>query len=209
MKIEFAGVSTDSGLKGLNLAFGLNRLTILHDPAEELSPAILSALAGQDVLMEGQILIDGEPLSDKINGKLCSRTFGYVFDEGIMLANLSLMENLLLPLRWQNPGFKDEELQALIAPWMQLFEIDLDLSLRPASVKAAARKCLSYVRAIILKPEYLLIDDPYYYLNKVERGIMYRALSEMRLTQKMLIASSDDDFAAQGWGEEVVRLYNI
>lgn len=194
MKIEFQSVGTDAGLQGLDLAFELDRLTVLHDPYEELSGPILSALAGQSAILEGELAIDGVPVDQKQWSRPLHKVFGYIFDEGIMLANLSLRENLLLPLRWENPKLKDEEFDRLAAPWLELFEIRLDLGLRPAMVKAAPRKFLSYIRSLMLEPDYLLIDDPYYLLNKVERKIMLKALRSLKDSHKMLIASSDDDF---------------
>lgn len=205
MKIEFANLSTDAGLRGLNLAFELDRLTVLHDPWEEMSGPILSALAGQSQILEGTLSVDGVPLDRITWPKPLHKVFGYVFDEGIMLANLSLRENLMLPLRWQNPKLRDDEFDRLAAPWLELFELKLDLALRPAMVKAAPRKFLSYIRSLMLEPDYLLIDDPYYLLNKVERHIMLRALAFLRATHRMLIASSDDDFS-EGFNANCIEL---
>ncbi|HNZ07940.1 MAG TPA: hypothetical protein PKI63_09120 [Candidatus Cloacimonadota bacterium] len=194
MKIEFIDLVSEAGLDGLDLSFGLDALTVLHDPYEVLSGPILSALAGQSEILSGSLLIDGVPLGDSIDGKALHRVFGYVFDEGIMLANLSLRENLLLPLRWLDPRLSDADFEGQLKPWLELFDLRVDLKLRPAMVKPAVRKYLSYVRSLLLKPDYLLIDDPYYLLNKYERGVMYQALSRLRSTHRMLIASSDDDF---------------
>ena len=194
MKIEFIDLVSDAGLNGFNFCFELEALTVLHDPLEALSGPILSALAGQSEILGGKLLIDGIPLADTIGGQPLHRVFGYIFDEGIMLANLSLRENLLLPLRWQEPRLSDEEFEQRLLPWKQLFDLRVDLKLRPAMVKPAVRKYLSYIRSLLLNPAYLLIDDPYYLLNKYERGVMYQALSRLRSTHRMLIASSDDDF---------------
>jgi len=195
MKIEFRNVYSDLGLDGLTLEFDLDALAVLHDPQEELSSPMLSALAGQSQITQGELLIDGIPLSDTLEGKPLHQVFGYVFNQGIMLSNLSIRENLLLPLRWQRPKLSDPEFDGLMEPWLKLFEIKPDLNLRPAMLKPSSLKYLSYIRSLLMKPDYLLIDNPYYLLNKQERGVMFKALSALRSTHRMLIASSDDDFS--------------
>ena len=88
---------------------------------------------------------------------------------------------------------------------MLLIGVEMDLNIRPADVKPSILKFLSYTRSLVLKPKYLLIDSPYYQLNKMERKIMFNVLSQLRDTHKMLLARSDDDFAG-GFSDELVEL---
>jgi len=205
MKIELIDLHTDDGLKGLNLSFGLHGVSLLLDPQELISGAILRALAGLNKTGAGKILIDGMPIDEYRIESDWHHNFGYIFAEGIMLANLSLSENIFLPLRWRTPNISQAECDKLAEPWLQLFGVEMDLNIRPADVKPSILKFLSYTRSLILKPKYLLIDSPYYQLNKMERKIMFNALSQLRDTHKMLIASSDDDFAG-GFSDELVEL---
>jgi ABC-type lipoprotein export system ATPase subunit len=171
-----------------------NGFTVLLDPSESLSTAILSVLVGLDDIDSGDILIDGTPYETFFASRQLLSTFGYVFDEGIMLANLSLRENLLLPWRKRFEGIYESEWQRDVDYWLKRMSLGIDLNLRPAHISGAQRKFLGLIRSLMLKPQLLLIDDPYYLLNKRERAQMFRFLTSLKGEQEMLIASADDDF---------------
>lgn len=205
MIVNFANVTSHEGLKDFSLKLDLGHITQLFDPSENLSRAILNAMAGLDTLYSGEIYFDELPLHDfTLNGPQI-RKLGYVFDEGIMLSNLSLLENLMLPLRWLNPDLDEAATAVRIRDWMQRFELKLDLSQRPAEYHPGQLKLLGFVRTILIEPKIFLIDDPFYLLNKIERKILFKVLSELRSSHPMVIASIDDEFGA-GFASEVIDL---
>lgn len=208
MTVEFINVCSKEGLRHLSLKLELNGVILLHDPCENLSRAILNAIVGLDEILEGQILIDGTELGDFLRKGPQIRSFGYVFDEGIMLANLSLKENLMLPLRWLNPNLVESETISLIDSWMKTFGLELDLSQRPVRYHAGELKMLSFVRTMLIAPKCLLIDDPYYMLNKPERENLFKTLSKLKASYPMLIASLDDDFG-KGFADSVIDLSGL
>jgi ABC-type lipoprotein export system ATPase subunit len=208
MIVEFIDVCSKEGLNRLSLKLELNGVIQLYDPSENLSRAILNAIVGLDEIHEGQILIDGTELGDFLQKGPQIRSFGYVFDEGIMLANLSLKENLMLPLRWLNPNLAESETVNLINSWMKTFSLDMDLTQRPVRYHAGELKMLSFVRTLMIAPKCLLIDDPYYMLNKPERDNLFKTLSKLKASYPMLIASLDDDFG-QGFADSVIDLSGL
>lgn len=205
MIVEFIDVSSRDGLFHLSLKLEISGVLLLYDLKENISRAILNAIVGLDEILEGRILIDGVELPEFLQKGPQIRSFGYVFDEGIMLSNLSLLENLMLPLRWLNPNIAENETLSLIDSWMHTFGLDLDLSQRPVRYHAGELKMLSFVRTFLIAPKMLLIDDPYYMLNKPERDNLYRILRKLKASYPMLIASLDDDFG-QGFADSVIDL---
>jgi len=206
MTVIFSDVCTKGGIRNLNLSLDLSRITLLFDPPENLSRAILKVLVGLDELWQGEIQVDGIPHRQFLDQEPQLRNFGYIFDEGIMLSNLSLKENLMLPLRWLNPNLEQEETDKRIQSWMEKFALKLDLSQRPVAYRAGELKLLSYVRTLMLAPRVLFIVDPFYILNKRERDILYGVLRGLsKISYPMLIASIDDDFGA-GFADEIIDL---
>ncbi|MDP2172229.1 MAG: hypothetical protein Q8M98_11285 [Candidatus Cloacimonadaceae bacterium] len=205
MQIEFDHVSTESGMRDFSLKFELKKTTVLFDPCEDLSRLILSVLVGLEPILDGALRIGGIAFDDYFAGRAIPQVFGHVFNEGIMLSNLSLRENLLLPYRWFNPNQDSSVFDREVKSLMELFSLKLDLGSRPSLHRPAPLKMLSYVRTILLKPQILMIDDPYYLLNKSERATMLRGLTQMKENMVMLIASADDDFTS-GFAKEVIDL---
>jgi ABC-type sulfate/molybdate transport systems ATPase subunit len=205
MIVEFDSVYSREGLQGLSLRLDLQHVTLLYDPSENLSRAILEAMLGLDEIISGNIYFDQVPLDSFISEGPQISKLGYVFDEGIMLSNLSLKENLLLPLNWVNPELDQAQADALISKWMNAFELKLDLRQRPVFCRQGQLKLLGFVRTLLVEPKLLLIDNPFYLLNKTERKALYRILMQLRSSYPMLIASIDDEFGA-GFSNEVIDL---
>ena len=208
MLISFEHVSTDGGLSDLNLKIPVSGCTVIDDQAEAQSPHILRVLAGLENITDGLLKIDGAPSDEFFGRRPLHQVFGYVFDEGIMLSNLSLRENIMLPLHRFGKDMSGEDVQSRLDGWLRIFGLDIDLARRPSEVNAARLKFLSYVRALMLEPDILIIDDPYYVLNKKERTVMLSVLRELRTEKAMLIASTDDDFTS-GFAEHTIELGEI
>jgi ABC-type multidrug transport system ATPase subunit len=208
MQIVFDKLCSHDGIQNLDLSIDLSRVSTLYDPQENLSRAILYALVGLDHIVSGSITIDGIPLERYSAQEPLIKSFAYIFDEGIMLANLTLRENLMLPLRWINPNLKEVDADELIHSWLQTFNLDLDLSERPAAYRAGPLKLLSFIRALLLAPKALIMDDPFYLLNKIERQNLFSVLSRLRNSYPMLIASTDDEFG-EGFADTVIDLSPI
>ena len=95
--------------------------------------------------------------------------------------------------------------------------MDVGWELRPAYLSPAQRKFICFIRSLLLKPKIMLIDDPYYLLNKEERrlllgflqkhckkcaGIASSGYTENRnregfYLQEMLIGTSDEDITSE------------
>ncbi len=181
-------------LNNFCLDFTMGSCSVVYDPTELLSTVMLSALVGLEEMHSGKLLLDGISYDDYFADRQLLSCFGYVFDEGIMLANLTFRENLLLPWRKRFEGESEKHFDQELKAWMTHLELKIDPNLRPAFASPTQRKFMGFIRAVLLKPEYLLIDDPYYLLNKTERHRLFGFLTELRQTQKMLIGSADDDF---------------
>lgn len=87
------------------------------------------------------------------------RRVGFVFDGGQLLHDLTLEENVALPLRYHlAPGERElaPRLQALVA----LTHLEPWAGRRPANVSRNWQQRFGLARALALQPELLLLDDP-------------------------------------------------
>lgn len=193
MKIAFENVST-LYLENFNFEIEIKGLKIISDVGGDMPRRILRTIVGLDEIYKGRITVDDEDLQSFLARDAQIKNFGYIFDEGIMLSNLSLLENLMLPLGWVNPHIDKQQAQSEIEEWLGRFELDLDLAQRPVYYRNAQLKLLGWVRTLVVSPRVLLIENPFYLLNKGERGVIKRIISEIRGSYPILIASMDEDF---------------
>jgi len=194
MQISLSEVCAGGGLNCFSGDIMVDGCTVLYDPSEQISTAILSALIGLDNIEKGDLQIDGISYDEYFQSHELVSTFTFVFDEGIMLSNLTIRENLLLPWKLRFPTDKESKFNTELQSLMQALKLDCDVNLRPAFVSPARRKFFGFVRGVMLKPRLLLIDDPFYLLNKLERNLIFRFLHKLKTEQDLLIASADDEF---------------
>jgi ABC-type transporter Mla maintaining outer membrane lipid asymmetry ATPase subunit MlaF len=84
---------------------------------------------------------------------------GFVFQGGHLFNQLTIAENVALPLRYQKdlaPGEAAQTVQSLME-WLELMPL---ADVTPANVAANWRQRAALARALILKPEILLLDNP-------------------------------------------------
>ncbi|MFW5627915.1 MAG: hypothetical protein ACOCG6_01620 [Candidatus Cloacimonadaceae bacterium] len=196
MNIVFDNVTTVC-LDELSLELELKGLKIILDDESDRPRGILRALIALDDILQGNIYVDGVDLFTFLEKEPVIKNFGYIFDEGIMLSNLTLFENIMLPFSKLEHKVDKVELKKELDMWLEVFELELDMNKRPASYRNSQLKLLGWIRTLMLRPKVLLIENPFYLLNKRERGVIIRVINQIREEYPILIVSIDDDFIDQ------------
>jgi ABC-type transporter Mla maintaining outer membrane lipid asymmetry ATPase subunit MlaF len=84
---------------------------------------------------------------------------GFVFEGGQLFNQLTIAENIALPLRYHK-GFEPDVTVAEVKPLLDLMELTPLADVTPANVAANWRQRAALARALVLKPELLLLDNP-------------------------------------------------
>ena len=205
MKIVFDRVYTSGGLQDFSSELVIDRVCVIDDSLGLQGKMILNTIIGLDEIVSGSLSIDGTPWGEYISHQPMPRVFGYVFDEGVMLSNLSLRENLLLPYRMLNDESADDNFETEIKGWLDLFGLSFDLSSRPNVIRPPELKLLGFIRPLLFSPNLLLIDNPYYLLNQPQRRTVLAVLNRLRERQLLLILSTDSDFTVD-FADQIVKI---
>jgi phospholipid/cholesterol/gamma-HCH transport system ATP-binding protein len=102
---------------------------------------------------------------------------GFVFQDAALLSNMSILDNLALPLRYHT-RLGEPEVQGRVSEKMALFEVDrgYDRSI-PARISLGMRKRAALARALVLEPELLFLDEPAVGLGVEAESLIARILS--------------------------------
>jgi ABC-type transporter Mla maintaining outer membrane lipid asymmetry ATPase subunit MlaF len=84
---------------------------------------------------------------------------GFVFADGKLFSQLTVAENVALPLRYQKNLTADESARA-VELILELFELTPYANVTPANLAGNWRQRAALARALVLKPELLLLDNP-------------------------------------------------
>ena len=122
---------------------------------------LLNMLAALDKPTEGEVYLDGKPLSairEKDLSKFRRDHLGFVFQDFNLLDTLTLKDNIFLPLVLS--GKKYTEMESRIAPIAEQLGISKLLNKYPYEVSGGQKQRAAVARALITQPQLILADEP-------------------------------------------------
>ncbi len=180
----------------LQLPFG-EIIRLISKPGGGKS-TFLRVLSGLCEPHEGIVNINSESVYDQSFDEFQRYRIeiGYGFDQGGLLNNMTLTENIQLPLLYHKI-LDEEAVRTESRNWLEFFELERAATLRPFSVSGGQRKAACLARAMVTKPQMLFLDDPTTGLSKVVADRFALILSQglaSGLYKYVVVASEDEAF---------------
>ena len=126
------------------------------------------------------------------------KEFGFVFQDAALISNLSIFENVALPLRY-HLDLKDEEIESKVNSALENFGLLHLKNYLPAQLSMGQRKLVSFARALIMNPKILFLDEPVSGIDAIARQKMIDMILPLRDDPKItiLMVSHNLDFIKQ------------
>jgi ABC-type lipoprotein export system ATPase subunit len=122
---------------------------------------LLSVFGMLDGAWEGEFYFLDQPIhkmDPKKRMALNKRYIGFVFQQYHLLDDLTVAENLDIPLSYRN--VKSSERQALVADTLDRFQIVGKKDLFPSQLSGGQQQLVAVARAVIANPKLILADEP-------------------------------------------------
>ena len=194
-----------AALHATNLEVERGKTTVLIGPSGCGKSTLLRLIIGLVEPDSGSIIFDGESVaSDNIDG--LRRRVGYVIQEGGLFPHLTARANVVLMAR--HVGKSSDEMQTRLQELCELTRFsDNLLSRYPVELSGGQRQRVSLMRALMLSPELLLLDEPLGALDPLVRAALQKDLKEIfgRLGQTALFVTHDLAEAIY-FGDEIVLM---
>jgi putative ABC transport system ATP-binding protein len=148
-------------LRRINLKLEKGDFLTIMGPSGAGKSSLLSVLAMLDDQWRGEFHFHGEAvhmLGRKQRAELARRNLGMVFQSYHLLDDLTVAENLDLPLSYKDISRADR--QALVADTLDRFQIVGKKDLFPSQLSGGQQQLVGIARAVIHKPALLLADEP-------------------------------------------------
>jgi putative ABC transport system ATP-binding protein len=165
--------------------------------------AILGMLDGE---FEGEYWFDGEAVhgtSVKQRNRLHRENVGFVFQQFHLLEDLTVYENLDIPLSYRN--VRRKERQARVAEILDRFQIVGKKDLYPAQLSGGQQQQVAVARAVIAEPRIVLADEPTGSLHWRQGEQIMQLLRSLNEEGTTIIQVSHDERVA-AFGRRIVEL---
>jgi osmoprotectant transport system ATP-binding protein len=178
-------------LQPTDLSIERGNTTVLIGPSGCGKSTLLRLIIGLVRPDSGSIQFNGSPVTvDNIDA--LRRRIGYVIQEGGLFPHLTARANVLLMAR--HIGKSPDEMQSRLRELCELTRFSDNLLPRyPVELSGGQRQRVSLMRALMLSPELLLLDEPLGALDPLVRASLQKDLREIftRLNQTVLFVTHD------------------
>jgi putative ABC transport system ATP-binding protein len=148
-------------LRRIDLKIERGEFVTLMGPSGAGKSSLLNAIGLLDDQWLGEYYFDDQPvhaMSRKQRAELAKRSMGMVFQSYHLLDELTVAENIDLPLSYKN--MPRAERQALVADTLDRFNIVGKKDLFPSQLSGGQQQLVGIARAVIHNPSLLLADEP-------------------------------------------------
>jgi ABC-type transporter Mla maintaining outer membrane lipid asymmetry ATPase subunit MlaF len=195
-------------LSGLSFSLAAGESLLLHGPAGSGKSAALALIVGLLAPTAGRVTVLGaEPAT------LAARTLdglraqvGYSPQYGALLSNLTLMDNVALPLRWHR-GASPLVGATAVREAYALLGAEPPPPVQAAAAPEIHRQLARLAKAVILRPPLLVLDEPGGGLDADQREDLWRLI--WRIQQDLgcaVLAATSDPGPARAFSERLVPL---
>jgi len=197
-------------LDNLNLTINTGETTVIIGRSGCGKSVLLKHIIGVLKPNSGQVFIDGRDVT-----KLAERSlkdirmkFGMLFQGAALFDSLSVWENVAFGMLEHTTKHKDEIMKR-VTECLGLVELSGVENLKPAELSGGMRKRVGLARAICMKPEIILYDEPTTGVDPIMGDAINTLIGELHDKLKVTsIAVTHDMTSAYKIADKIAMLYN-
>lgn len=190
----------------LNCSFTIdNEVVALQGPSGSGKTTILDCISGIKTPDEGIIKIDDKTVfssSNNINLPIRDRHIGYLFQNYALFPHMTVEENILFGVK----NLKDYNME-YIKYITETFKIEHLKNRKPNHISGGEKQRVALARALAVKPNILLLDEPFSALDKDTKEIVYKEFLQYKKEFKIsIILVTHDTYESEMLADRIISI---
>lgn len=205
-KTYHLGGITVEALRGLTLSFEEGDFVAIMGPSGSGKSTLLNLLGCLDRPTSGEYYLGGEDVSQLTDDELSeirSRKLGFIFQSYNLIQQLSVLENIEVPLVYQ--GVSPAECKERSTKIAEMVGLGGRLNHRPAELSGGEQQRVAIARAIVNDSLIILADEPTGNLDSATGAEILSVLSSLNEEGKTILMVSHDEKVA-ALARSIIRL---
>jgi phospholipid/cholesterol/gamma-HCH transport system ATP-binding protein len=209
---------------GVNIRIRRGLVTAIMGPSGTGKTTLLRLITGQIRPDHGTIIVDGQDLATLDRAQLYAlrQRMGMLFQNGALLTDLDVYENIAFPLR-EHTRLPERLIRHIVLTKLHAVGLRGAARLSPQELSGGMARRVALARAIALDPDLVLYDEPFAGLDPISMGIsaqLIRTLNDatrstsivvshdvpecMAISDHMVLMAAGGRVVAQGTPQEMM-----
>src|SRR5258706_4262979 len=205
-KFYATGAGRTYVLRQINLKVEEGEFVSIMGPSGSGKTTLLSILGMLDSDWSGEYeFLDHsvQKMKPKERAELNKKNIGFVFQQYHLLDNLTVRENLDIPLSYRN--IKSSERASMVADTLDRFRIVGKKDLFPTQLSGGQQQLVGVARALIAKPKLILADEPTGNLHSDQGREIMELFKKLNAAGTTIVQVTHSE-ANAAFGNRIVRL---
>jgi len=193
-------------LRNINFSVDEGEFVSIMGPSGAGKSTLLHILGMQDPDWSGEYRFDGQAIHDlkpAARAEIQRRDVGFVFQSYHLIDDLTVAENLEVPLTYRNVGKKER--QAVVCDTLDRFGIVGKKDLYPSQLSGGQQQLVGVARATIANPRIILADEPTGNLHSDQAREIMELFRRLNADGTTIVQVTHSDENARN-GTRIVRL---
>ncbi|MFC4585650.1 ABC transporter ATP-binding protein [Sphaerisporangium corydalis] len=194
-----------AALDGASVAIRAGEVVAIMGPSGSGKSTLLHCLAGITRPDSGRVLYQGQEvsaMSDSERSALRRTRFGFVFQFGQLVPELTCLENVALPLRLERVRRREAERRA--AEWLERLEVTDVAGKRPGEISGGQGQRVAVARALVTGPQVVFADEPTGALDSLNGERVMRLLTQAARETRAAVALVTHEARVAGYSDREV-----
>jgi ABC-type lipoprotein export system ATPase subunit len=194
-------------LRNIDLEIGEGEFVSIMGPSGSGKSTLLHVLGLHDSAWDGEYWFGGDPvhkLDKKRRFDLQKKNIGFIFQSYHLLDDLTVYENLEIPLSYRDVPKKQRE--SIVCDALDRFNIVAKKDLYPSQLSGGQQQLVGVARALVAKPRLILADEPTGNLHSDQGREIMQLFKQLNQDDGVTIVQVTHSKDNATFGSRVVRL---